>query len=795
MNAKDANIPTIIVVFGATGDLMAKKITPALFNLFGKKKLPRLFKTIGFSRRDLSDEKFREYVSEKLSKNEEYDKKDCVKFCESFSYQQGQFQNQKDYRELAKQLKAIDDEWGVCSNKLFYLAVPPQFYETIFKNLAESGLPRPCGDKESWSRVLVEKPFGKDLKTAERLDKLLGTLFQEEQIYRIDHYLAKEMIQNILAFRFSNNLFERTWDKNSIEKVEIKLWEKIGVEDRGSFYNQVGALRDVGQNHLLQMVALLTMEHPERLSAESIREKRMEVLKTLALPTKEEIKNFTFRSQYEGYQNIKEVTSDSTIETYFKVRAFLSHPRWSGIPFILESGKRLKEQVKEAIITFRHPEHCFCPAGQKHHYKNKIIITLEPEEKITMVFWSKKPGLKFELEEREFSFLMRKANKKNQYAEEYEKLLYDCIIGDQTLFVTSGEVAAMWKYIDSIIVAWKKNAVPLKTYQPDSDSSIIESSWINDGDTPTKKEIKKEICVIGLGKMGRNISRRLMEKGWRTHGHDTDPETIKKMEGEGLRGIYLPKEIKNKLSSPRIVWLMVPAGKAIDEIIFGKEGLVNFLNKGDIIVDGGNSFYKDSVRRSQKLNKLGIHFTDVGVSGGPKGARFGASLMVGGDKKVFQKLETLFGDIASIDGYRFFEGAGAGHFIKMVHNGIEYGMMQAIAEGFTILKKSKYKLDFAKVADIYNHGSVIESRLIGWLKDALQLHGDDLKNVSGSVGHTGEGAWTIKTAKGMKIKAKVIEEALNFRIISEKKPSHTGKILSALREQFGGHSISDKKSK
>jgi len=186
---------------------------------------------------------------------------------------------------------------------------------------------------------------------------------------------------------------------------------------------------------------------------------------------------------------------------------------------------------------------------------------------------------------------------------------------------------------------------------------------------------------------------------------------------------------------------------------------------------------------------------DTGVSGGPKGARFGASLMIGGDKKVFQKMEPLFSDIASVDGYRFFEGAGAGHFIKMVHNGIEYGMMQAIAEGFTILKKSKYELDFGKVADIYNHGSVIESRLIGWMKNALRLHGDDLKNVSGSVGHTGEGAWTIKTAKEMKIKAKVIEEALNFRIISEKKPDYTGKILSALREQFGGHNATDKKPK
>lgn len=786
------NSPTILVVFGATGDLMEKKIAPALFHLFTKGKLPRLFKIIGVARREFFDETFQKFVAEILSKHlKGKQSKNIANFIKVLSYQKLQFETKKDYQNLAAFLGRVDNQWQFCANKFFYLAVPPQFYEIIFKNLAGSGLTKPCSPEEGWSRILVEKPFGKDLKTAQKFERLLASLFQDIQIYRIDHYLAKEMVQNILALRFSNNLFEKVWDKNAIEKVEIKLWEKIGVEDRGSFYDDLGALRDVGQNHLLQILALLTMEHPINFSAETIREKRAEVLKSLIPPSKEEIEKFTFRAQYNRYQGIKGVSPRSSTETYFKIRAFLSHPSWQGVTFILESGKRLKEQIKEAVVTFRHPRPCLCPPGKNIHYRNKIIISLEPEEKITLAFWSKKPGLEFELQERDFSFLMRPTGEKMQYTEEYEKLLYDCIIGDQTLFVTSSEVEAMWKYTDPIIEAWQQNAVPLKTYKADTNQAIIESAWINTGNV-LPKEIKKEIGMAGLGKMGANLARRLIEKGWRVYGYNRTPAATKDLEKEGLLGVYSLNELAKKLSSPRIIWLMVPAGFAVDEVIFGHDGLINFLEKGDMVIDGGNSFYQDTLRRFKKLKRLGIHYVDVGVSGGPKGARYGASLMIGGERKVFEILESLFADLAKEYGYQFFEGSGAGHFVKMVHNGIEYGMMQAIGEGFTILKKADYKLDLTRVADVYNHGSVIESQLIGWLKNAFTLHGENLKEISGSVGYTGEGQWTVKTASEMKIKLKVIEQALNFRIASEKNPSYTGKILSALREQFGGHEVTAK---
>lgn len=258
-NNKVKNIPTVLVIFGATGDLVDKKIAPALFNLYSKNHLPNLFSVIGFSRKDLSDEEFRKRISEAVTKKLSPSNNDLQSFLKNFSYHLGNFEKEEDYLRLAHRLGQVDKKWSTCSNKLFYLAVPPRYYEEILRKIKSTDLALPCSPEEGWTRILVEKPFGKDLETARMLDSLLCELFKEEQIYPIDHYLAKEMLQNILIFRFSNNLFEESWDNGSIEKIYIRLWEKIGVENRGEFYDGVGALRDVGQNHLLQMLALATM--------------------------------------------------------------------------------------------------------------------------------------------------------------------------------------------------------------------------------------------------------------------------------------------------------------------------------------------------------------------------------------------------------------------------------------------------------------------------------------------------------------------------------------------------------
>lgn len=302
--------------------------------------------------------------------------------------------------------------------------------------------------------------------------------------------------------------------------------------------------------------------------------------------------------------------------------------------------------------------------------------------------------------------------------------------------------------------------------------------------------MKKEVVVFGLGKMGTNVARRLASSGWKVVGYNRTSEDTKNLAKEiALTPVYSFKEIVENTKGPRIIWFMIPAGEVLDEILFGDDGLAALLDKGDFIIDAGNSYYKDAIRRFSKLNEMGIKFVDVGFSGGPEGALNGGCLMVGGESVDFEVLKPLLEALSITDGLAHFQGIGAGHFVKMIHNGIEYGMMQSLAEGFTLMANSDYKLDLEKVAEIYNHGSVVESRLVGWLKDAFLKYGKDLSSVSGSVAHTGEGEWTVKEAKEQGVSVKVIEDSFNFRVESEKKPSFTGKLLSAMRNRFGGHSI------
>lgn len=780
-------LPTILVIFGPTGDLMKKKLAPALWRLFLQGALPERLRIIGFGRRSFTTETFRAHVRELLNRQENGLEK-LNAFLNVFDYRQGLLDNAADYQALNRTLTSVDKNWGICSSRLFYLAVPPELYETIFRRLAKSGLAKEalgCG----WRRIAVEKPLGKDLKTSERLDALLGAFFPEKEIYRIDHYLAKEMLQNILAFRFSNNLFETNWSNETIERIDIKLWETLGVETRGAFYDPVGALRDVGQNHLLQMLALATMEQPGGFTPQAIRTRRAEILGALTAHSAAEIKTATFRAQYAGYEATPGVRPGSTTETYFKIRTFLDTPRWQGVPVTLESGKRLPAQEKEIVLTFKHPVPCLCPAGSQHS-KNTARITLEPVEGITIHFWSKKPGPGFGLEERTLEFMLRPEQARTQYVEEYERLLLDCLHGDQTLFLSTEEVKAMWRFIDPIVRAWKRDVVSLKTYEPGSiPQSGSPEPATKAGTVPALRPpgVKKEIAMVGLGKMGANMARRLKQRGWQVAGFDRDEVLRESFRKEDFIVTPTLEALAEKLRAPRVVWLMVPHER-VEAVLFGPAGLAAFLQKGDVIIDGGNSFYQDTIRRAKVLKWKNIELVDVGVSGGPAGALAGGSYMVGGRKKTFEKLEPLFYDLAAPQGCQFFEGVGAGHFVKMIHNGIEYGMMQAIAEGFSILKKSSYKLDLKRAADAYNRGSVIESRLMGQLQKAFALYGEDLRTVTGRAAHTGEGAWAVKTAKAMRLKVKIIEEALKFRIQSRKNPSYTGKILSALRAQFGGHS-------
>lgn len=789
MSAHKFNIPTVFVIFGATGDLAKKKIFPALFNLYRTKRLPEKFKVIGAARKPVTQDAFREYVKKIITDFEQATPDETVlnNFLDVCSYQQAQFGNTDDYHNIAKELGMNDMGWSICSNKLFYLAVPPEQYEMLLQHIADSGLSIPCSPEEGWTRILIEKPFGKDAATAQKIELLLGQLFKEEQVYRIDHYLAKEMIQNMLTFRFANNLLEESWNNKFIESIQVRMLESYGVEERGAFYDGLGALRDVGQNHLLQMLALVTMNRPTCLTGSAVRDRRVEVLQELRKPDEDFITRYTFRAQYDGYRQIKNVRPESTTETYFKIKTFIDNPRWQGVPIILESGKRLGITKSEMVVTFKELPKELIPNTDLKKFKNKVFFRIDPKEEIHISFVSKKPGLQMEVEERDLEFTFRHQKDTSQRAEDYERILMDCVRGDQMLFVTTEEVKAMWNFIDPIVCAWDNNVVPLNTYTPDS-TEIREKAKVVNNALP-RETMPKEVGVLGLGKMGKGIALQLVEKGWRVHAYNRTFNVTKELEKEGLYAKETVKQLVDALHGPRVIWVMVPAGNAVEEVLFGADGLINYLEAGDIVIDAGNSLYKDAQRRAERFAEKGIKFMDVGTSGGPAGARYGACLMIGGDPETYEYLLPLFTTVSLPEGFAYFGTYGAGHFVKMVHNGIEYGMMQALAEGFAVMKASPFNLNLEKVANLYNRGSVIESRLVGWMEKGFQQFDPELTDISNTIHHSGEGQWTVDAAKELNIPVPIIEGSLDFRKESEQKPAFTNKLVNVLRTMFGGHNV------
>jgi glucose-6-phosphate 1-dehydrogenase len=379
--------PAIFTIFGITGDLAAKKIIPALWHLMREGRLPNRLSIIGFARRPLSDDEFKTMVRsaiEKVAKASVPDAEFEV-FFNMFTYRNGTFETKEGFAPLMAHVEEMETTWGVCANKLFYLAVPPTAYEAIFERLAEGKLNIPCDDDMGWSRVLIEKPFGHDQKSAHELEQQLARFFKEDQIYRIDHYFFKEIVQGIENFRFSNNLFEGMWDKSNVERIDVRLHESIGVESRGSFYDAVGALRDVGQNHVLAMLATVTMEYPPAMDVVSVRKNRTDILATLAPWTDATIAAQTYRAQYDGYRSITGVEPDSKTETYVALKTQLNHPRWAGVPIYMEAGKRMGEARKEIILTLKHPNECLlCETGA--HGPNRIAFRLEPNDEIIVDF-------------------------------------------------------------------------------------------------------------------------------------------------------------------------------------------------------------------------------------------------------------------------------------------------------------------------------------------------------------------------------------------------------------------------
>jgi len=438
-----------LIIFGATGDLSRRKLLPALFDLYLRGYLPKHFRVIGVARRPLPESEFRAFVCDALvAEFKDPPESDVSAYLEHFFYTSGEFDAPATYETLTRFVEELDGTRGPCPNRLIYLAVPPRSYDVMFDRLAESKLIASGGDR--WARILVEKPFGSDLVTAQALDRKLGSLFKEEQIFRIDHYLAKASVQNILAFRFSNALFEETWSGKHIERVHIKLYEEGGVEHRGSFYDGIGALRDVGQNHVLQMLSMVAMENPKSFAGESLCAARAAVFEKLR---RADDRDALF-GQYEGYLDVADVREQSTTETYFKLTAYVDNERWRGVPFILEGGKSLHKNLGEIEIWYKAPHEGVCHSIETDACQNRVTIGINPAQYVSVRLWGRKPGLHFELEPHDLRFELP-AMGSVRVPDAYAKVLYDGIAGDRTLFMTTRELQASWQFISPILETWR----------------------------------------------------------------------------------------------------------------------------------------------------------------------------------------------------------------------------------------------------------------------------------------------------------------------------------------------------
>ena len=456
-----------IVIFGASGDLTHRKLIPALYNLYKIGRLSENFSVLGVARSELNDETFREKMREALINNEETTPDTLDAFCSHLYYQAVNTSDAQDYGKLVPRLDNLHDKYKTCGNTLYYMSTPPSLYGVIPECLAAHGLNT---EEYGWKRIIVEKPFGYDEKTAQALDVQIHRFFEEHQIYRIDHYLGKETVQNLLVLRFSNGWFEPLWNRNFIDYVEITGAESIGVEERGGYYDGSGAMRDMFQNHLLQVLAMVAMEPPAIINANSMRDEVAKVMHSLRPLTAEDMEHNLVLGQYtaaeingkmeKGYLEEKGVPADSRTETYIALRCEIENWRWAGVPFYVRTGKRLPARVTEIVIHFKTTPH---PVFSQNAPENKLIIRIQPDEAISMRFGLKKPGAGFEAKEVSMDF--RYADLAGaQVLTAYERLLLDAMKGDATLFARTDAVHAAWKFVQPIL-DYKANGGRIHEYE------------------------------------------------------------------------------------------------------------------------------------------------------------------------------------------------------------------------------------------------------------------------------------------------------------------------------------------
>jgi glucose-6-phosphate 1-dehydrogenase len=479
----------ILVIFGASGDLASRKLIPALFSLSMQKLLPEKFVVLGTGRTRYSDNDFRNKMKDSIvSSSEDIKGKESQvdDFAKLLYYIDMDSSSAADYEKLNKRLCEIDAAFCRSSSYIFYMATPPSMYEIIAVNLAKAGM---SDQSAGFRRFIIEKPFGYDLQSAMELNSKLHELIREEQIYRIDHYLGKETVQNLLVTRFANGIFEPLWNRNYIHRVEITSAESMGVEQRGGYYDSSGALRDMVQNHLLQMVGLTAMEPPSSLEPDSIRNEILKVLQSLQPIREADVPRQVIRGQYtgstirgeciSGYRNEKGVASDSRTETYVAIKFFINNWRWGGVPFYIRTGKRLPTKITEVVIYFRRSPHHLFQRDELQLSSNQLIIRIQPNEGMLLKFDVKEPGSGFKVKNVNMEFHYKDLAE-TRLPSAYERLLYDVMTGDSTLFLRDDEVETAWKFIDPIQKAWagnqgiKVHGYPSGTWGPSNANDLIE---------------------------------------------------------------------------------------------------------------------------------------------------------------------------------------------------------------------------------------------------------------------------------------------------------------------------------
>lgn len=460
---------TSIVIFGGTGDLAQRKLVPALFELDLRKRIPQNLRIICFARSDFTSDSYREFMREKVSQIHDLaDRKDAwQEFAGKIHYIRGNLSEPEGLRVLKRGLQKLDGGEDVPANWLFYLSVAPWLFEPALRNLASEGL---ADETTGWRRVVIEKPFGNDLTSAVDLDSLVGEVFDEKQVFRIDHYLGKHMVQNLLVFRFANAIFEPIWNRNYIDNVRITVAESISVEDRGSYYDESGVVRDMVQNHLLQLLTLVAMEPPNSADSESLRNKKVEVLQAIRRLTGFEMAQNAVRGQYRGYLAENGVPEDSITPTYAALRLYVDNWRWRGVPFYLRTGKAMAEKTSEIVIEFQRPPHSMFPLLPGEEISSNLLrVTLQPNEGIHLGFQTKTPDTDMgSMERTNLEFHYRSAFGES-IPEDYERLLQDAFLGDASLFIRNDHIEEAWKIVDPLIEAWSDSDVsPLHIYEPGS---------------------------------------------------------------------------------------------------------------------------------------------------------------------------------------------------------------------------------------------------------------------------------------------------------------------------------------